>query len=143
MKHTLWITALSLGLAATACKDDEQVELRPDEAQERLNTQRADLRDPDVNEDVDLNTDDDGDWERTKAEMRARLAQIDAKLEQLAARTDEESKQAAATLRQRRDQLSADLDRTEDRADTGWEDFKAQVRSGFDELEKELDSAVD
>ena len=140
MKHTLWIAALSVGLATSACKKDESVELRPDEAQERMNTQRADIRDPDVKEEVDTA---DGDWEQTKAEMRARLAQIDAKLDQLAARTDEEAKQASAALREQRDRLAADLDRTEDRADTGWEDFKKQVRTGFDELEKEIDSVID
>lgn len=138
MKNYLWIALVSSALlAGTACKDDESVELRVDESRERLNTQRADLRD-DVKE---IEAEAKDDWEATKAELRVRLDRIDARLEELKARSDEESKQAEAQLRERRDQLAGALDRTEDKADTGWEKFKADVRRGFDEVEAEIDAA--
>jgi hypothetical protein len=142
MRNTLWIAVMALGLAASACKEDKGVDLDVEDQRDRLSTQRADYqRDKDVAVDVDKDTEDD--WARAKAEMQARLDRIDARLEELAGRTDEESKQAAAKLRARRDQLAADLERTEDTADRNWEEFKADVKRGFDEVEAELQAAFD
>jgi hypothetical protein len=142
MRNTLWIAVISLGIAATACKEDQGVDLDFENQRDRVNTQRADYqRDKDVDVNVDQDTEDD--WAQAKADLRARIEKIDARLDELAARTDEESRQAAERLRARRDQMAADLERTEDSAQGNWEEFKAGVKRGIDEIEAELDAAFD
>lgn len=73
----------------------------------------------------------------------ARIAQLDAKIEELEARGDAKSKQIAADFRKRRDDARAKLAEAGERTESNWEQFKADVSASWDQLEKDVSNAID
>jgi hypothetical protein len=76
------------------------------------------------------------------AATKARLATIDAQLDELGKRADAKSKDVAAALRVRRDQLAAKLDEVGRRAASGWTDLEKDVDEGVDSIAKDLADAM-
>jgi hypothetical protein len=72
-------------------------------------------------------------------DARARIKDMNARIDQLEAKADVESKQAAASLRARRDDLAARMDHASDVADSEWDQFKADLDRDLTELKTELD----
>lgn len=72
---------------------------------------------------------------------RAKLQEINVRIEQLEAKADAKSKEHAATLRLRRDELARKVDSAQEHAKGDWEQFEADVDRNLDDLRSEIDSA--
>jgi septal ring factor EnvC (AmiA/AmiB activator) len=148
MRTILWSTALSLSLVAAAgCKKDEAEKVEA--AQKAVNEQREEVREAqqDVNEQRKDLAEAKVDLVQARAEYARvtndRLVKIDARIAELEARADAESKKEAADLRLKRNQLAAKLDQAGQRTEANWEEFKADVDREFTEFEKSIDRAFE
>ena len=74
--------------------------------------------------------------------INERLARLDAKIHELAAKGTEKAKQAAEELRVERDRLAPKVDEIGKQAREGWDNFETELSRGFDNLEKKLDDAL-
>ena len=158
-KNAFVIGILSAALAFTgACKKsaeekrDEAAEDVRDKQQDLANTQREAREDiaeakKEANEDIAEAKKDVAEAKNDLADARDawvrdnrdRLAKLDAKIDQLEAKGDAESKKQAARLRAERDSIKGDVDKAEDRANTNWEQFKSGVDKRWENLKADLD----
>ncbi len=76
------------------------------------------------------------------ATVNDRLQKLDIKINELAARADEKSKDALAALRAERDSLASMIDSAKTRAAAGWDDFTKDVDHRFDQIEKSVNDAL-
>jgi chromosome segregation ATPase len=82
---------------------------------------------------------------RTEYENAAkkRLATVDERLRELAARPDPEARQATERLRVQRDQLAQRIETIGTRTAANWEDFRKDVDQGFERLDEDITDAMD
>ena len=140
LRLTLFLAA---GLLAGACHDKDrdaprdQMNSAAEQARHAGQSMRAQHRD------YDKSRDDLADARiKYTAAAQQRLAQIDADLAQLKARTDVHARMMYADLKVRRDQLAARLDQVNAAAADTWDDFKKGVDDDFTAVEKSLHDAL-
>jgi len=75
--------------------------------------------------------------------INERLARLDARIHELAAKGTEKAKQAADEFRAERDRLAPKVDQIGKQAREGWDSFESELSRGFDNLERKLDAAFD
>lgn len=171
MRTTFWVSMFSAALLSVAgCKKKDDPDSAMDragataaKAQEDMNDQRKDIasEQKDVMEDrKDLSKEQadvakqqhelsaaQGDFaqarERYSVAAKQRLADIDAKLQQLEMKADASAKGAAAKLRVQRDALATKLSAVGNEAQSNWDTFKKDVDDGFDRLESDVKDALD
>jgi hypothetical protein len=122
---TKLLLVLALGVLATSCRD------------------RAEREGTDYGKPTEATDDTAFRDERTSFgnEMNDRLARLDAKLRELAARGSERTRELADELRVERDRLAVRVDEIGDHAERGWEAFTTDVKQGFADLERKVDDA--
>jgi septal ring factor EnvC (AmiA/AmiB activator) len=74
--------------------------------------------------------------------LKDRLAKIDQKLDDLAARTDAVARADADRLRVRRNELAARVDSAADATADRWDAFKKDVDDSFTKLDNDIDDAI-
>jgi chromosome segregation ATPase len=164
-KTMLWSPLFAALLLGGACKKDKNEEASEDfrKSVEEVREQRDDLREAqkDVTEERKDVIEKDKEVMQQQRELEAakgqaaqahanyvatlrdRLAKIDMKLQQLDARTDAKSKDAAIALRARRDQLQTSINAAGTKSESQWEQFKQDTGEVFKDLEEDIDDALD
>lgn len=152
MRKLFSFTILSAALAASACKrTDDHMDKAGDQMQKAA--EQVNDRGKDVASDRTDLTKHETDLDRANADLtrskdeyvaagRERLARIDARINELSARTDAKAHEEAQDLKIRRDELARRLDNASARARTDWDAFKKDVNDGFDKLESDVDDAL-
>jgi predicted nucleic acid-binding Zn-ribbon protein len=159
MRTTLSIALVSIALAAGGCKkkqdDTGAAGNEVKKTAENVNDQAKDYNK--TAEDKDSKPKDldkaQADLQAAKVDLVAakdkftttvkdRMAKLDIKINELAARTDAKSKQAAVDLKARRDALSTKLGTTQNLAAADWDAFTKDVNDSFDKIEKDTDDAL-
>ena len=155
MRSILWMSLLSISLAAGGCKkkqdDTGQAASQVKKTAENVNEETKDYdktaRDKDsTNKDV---TAAKGDLDSAKADLNAakekysvavkdRLQKLDIRIGELEQRADAKSKQEAADLKTRRDALAAKIGTAKDRTAADWDAFTKDVNDSFDKLENDV-----
>lgn len=122
---TRLLLVLLMGVLATSCRD------------------RAEREGTDYGKPTEATDDETFRDERTSfsAEMNERLARLDTKLRELAARGSERTREAAEELRIERDRLAEKVDEIGEHAERGWDAFATDVKHGFSDLERKVDDA--
>ncbi|HVK75528.1 MAG TPA: hypothetical protein VM734_19495 [Kofleriaceae bacterium] len=167
-RNTLWIAlASTLLLAGSACKKSEEGFEQAGKAVESTGeraTEKGKEMGRDVKEDLqgagreakqeqkELGLEEKGKGDTGEqdfaaqragfvAESKEKLADIDRKIDELAAKGDEQSRKTAEDLRAKRDALSNEIDQASTHAAAGWDAFKQRIDAGFENLDKELERA--
>ena len=159
MRSILWMSLLSISLAAGGCKkkqDDtgnaaSQVKKTAEDVNDQAKDYNKTVNDKDsTNKDV---TEAKGDLQAAKADLQAakdkysitvkdRLQKLDIQITELGPRTAAKSKQEAADHKARRDQLATQVDMIKDRTSADWDAFTKDVNDSFDKLESDVHDAL-
>jgi septal ring factor EnvC (AmiA/AmiB activator) len=155
MRTTLWCSILSAALLIGGCSKKSESQEAMDKASDQaakardeMQKERKDVDDQQsrlVKEQAELDTaHTDLVQARAKYEQAAhdRLAAIDTRLHELAARSDAKARAAYADLQVRRDQLAAKLDEINKTANDRWDDFKKGADDTFAKLESDINDAL-
>jgi uncharacterized phage infection (PIP) family protein YhgE len=157
-KTIFWCSLITAALSGSACKKEssekpgEQVRKSVEEVRE----QRKDVREAQkdviekqkemMKQQREL-TEAQGNLAKARVNYvtaaRERLAKLDAKIDELEARGDAKSKDAAITLRARRNALAAELDTAGSRIDAEWDKFRSDLDDTFQKAEKEVKEALE
>jgi hypothetical protein len=85
------------------------------------------------------------DFEQTRqtysVHINDRLQRLDQRIRELAARGNEEAREAADRLRIERDRLAPKVNEIGRQAKVGWDKFESELSQGVDALERKLDAA--
>jgi len=150
----LGTSLLSLGLFGAACSkhDTDKAAKEMQKAREDVDDKAHDLSKStgEARKDVakDQNKLDDAkiDLQKARADfstaVSARLARIDAKLQEASAKADAKAKDLAAQAKAERDALQTKLDTATTQGADHWDGFKKDVEDSFDSIEKKLDDAT-
>lgn len=158
MKKTMLWGSLAAALLFGGCKKDPHENAREElrKSVEEVREQREEVREEqkdvmeeqkDVTKEQRELAEAQGNLAKARANYitttRERLARIDAKINELEARGEMKSKDAAITLRARRDALAGKLDQAGSRVDAEWDEFKSDLDDTFSKIEKDVDGALD
>jgi hypothetical protein len=134
--HASLMAALIAGSGACNRHDDkmDKANTQMQKAAEDLNVKNRDV------------AKDEGDLaaarDRYVTSARERLAQVDAKINELSAKADAKSRETAASLKVRRDEIAHEIDVSKDHASKDWDSFKKSVDDSFDKLENDVNDAL-
>jgi len=159
MRTILWCTVLATALSTGACNkkqdDTGAAATEVKKTQENVNDQTKDLdkKLTDKKATADELNKAQGDLAMANQDLQAardkysitikdRLAKLDIKINELAARTDQKSKDAVAAMKARRGELSTKVDMIKDHAAANWDTFTKDVDNAFDGIEKDLHDAL-
>lgn len=166
MRMTIWISMIAVALAGAGCKkkDDatkamDKAERSAEKAQEGATGQAKDV----YREEKEAHKDEAKDQaevtkqqgelsaaetefaqarERYTVAAKQRLANLDAKIQQIEHKPGAQAKDAAAQLRPQRDEIARKLDAVGSQAQAGWDAFKKDVDDELDKLEKGVHDAL-
>lgn len=124
---------LVLILAATTggCRERADVDVESDRVEARKTTEASQTADEDFEQ----------SRQTYQLKARDRLAAIDARIRELAARGEAKAEAAAQELRVQRDRLATELEKAGDQAKPHWDRFESSMQRAFDDLENRLDAA--
>jgi chromosome segregation ATPase len=80
--------------------------------------------------------------ERYSVAAKQRLANVDAKIQQLELRSDATARDTAAKLRVRRDEIANRLNAAGGQVQADWDAYKKAIDDTFDKLDKDVDKAL-
>lgn len=138
--RAILFTLITLG-AVGACdrnRDDKPIV-------ETKKTVESDETGTTVRRDVDVNAprvDLEAERSNLARSIEERTAQLEAKIDALEKRGDENSKAMAATLRAKRDQARAKLSELGSSTHENWQAFKRDVSDAWDQLERDVNEAT-
>lgn len=157
-KTMFWCSLISTALLGTACKKDKTQTAgdQVSKSLEEVQKQRKDIgeeRKEVVEERKDV-AKERGELQQAQGELataqvnyvaavRERLARLDAKINDLSAKPDAKSKDAAIALRARRDALAVKLETAPSVTAAQWDDWRKDVDQTFGQIEKDADDALD
>jgi hypothetical protein len=125
------VLVLILAVAAGGCRERADVDVETDRVEVRKTTEASETADEDFAH----------SRQTYQLQARDRLARIDARIRELAARGEVKAEAAAEELRVQRDRLAAELERAGEQAKPQWDRFESSMRRAFDDLEDRLDAA--
>ena len=162
MRTTIWISMIAVALAGAGCKkkDDatkamDRAERSAEKAQEGATGQAKDVyrEEKDQAKDEAEVTKKQGELSAAETEFaqarerytvaaKQRLANLDAKIQEIEHKPGAQAKDAAAQLRPQRDEIARKLDAIGSQAQAGWDAFKKDVDDELDKLEKAVNDAL-